>query len=62
MEGAVLAGKLAAEVVADRAAGQPNAVPSKGIEASIIKKASTFTAKDPLGARVNRITSLPSRC
>lgn len=48
MEGAVLGGKLAAEVIADKAAG----IPTKGlkiVQESVIKKTSTLKAKDPVG-------------
>ncbi|CAE7359131.1 PDS [Symbiodinium natans] len=50
MEGAVLAGKLAAEVVACKAAG----VPTKGlkeIDASILAKKDDFVPKDPMGVK-----------
>jgi len=49
MEGAVLSGKLAAQVVADRALGNAPAVPPKPIEASVIAKAKAATPKAPLG-------------
>lgn len=49
MEGAVLAGKLAAEVVAERAAGLPYSKPIKEIPADILKKASSAQPKDPNG-------------
>ncbi len=49
MEGAVLAGKLAAEVVAERAAGLPYSKPVKEIPADILKKASAAQPKDPNG-------------
>ena len=47
MEGAVLAGKLAAEVVAEKAAGISPTKADKAIEKSISEK--TYTAKAPLG-------------
>ena len=48
MEGAVLAGKLAAEVVAERAAGV--AVDrSKAIQASIVARAAAHVPKEPVG-------------
>jgi 15-cis-phytoene desaturase len=49
MEGAVLAGKLAAEVVSERAAGVPHSRPDKPIEQSIIDRAAKFVPKDPPG-------------
>ena len=48
MEGAVLAGKLAAEVVAERAAGV-KVDRSKAIQESIVKKAAAHVAKEPVG-------------
>uniref|UniRef100_A0A7S2UKN1 Amine oxidase n=2 Tax=Attheya septentrionalis TaxID=420275 RepID=A0A7S2UKN1_9STRA len=50
MEGAVLGGKLAAEVVANRAIGNPDA-PIKEIQEHIIEKAATHVAKEPLGVK-----------
>ena len=48
MEGAVLAGKLAAEVVSDRAAGlEPK--PEKAIQPHIVDSAARATPKDPVG-------------
>jgi 15-cis-phytoene desaturase len=49
MEGAVLAGKLAAEVVSERAAGVPHSRPDKPVEQSIIDRAAKFVPKDPPG-------------
>jgi 15-cis-phytoene desaturase len=50
MEGAVLGGKLAAEVVANRAIGNPDK-PIKDIQEHIIEKAATHVAKEPLGVK-----------
>lgn len=50
MEGAVLGGKLAAEVVANRAKGNANK-PIKEIQQSIIDAASTHVAKEPAGVK-----------
>merc|ERR1719353_1117982 len=51
MEGAILGGKLAAEVVADKAVyGAPTAG-MKPIEPSVIQAAKAHEAKDPLGCR-----------
>mmetsp|Transcript_15341 Transcript_15341/g.46135 ORF Transcript_15341/g.46135 Transcript_15341/m.46135 type:complete len:162 (+) Transcript_15341:1762-2247(+) len=50
MEGAILAGKLAAEVISDRAAGQP----TKGIKPvmdDVIAKCKTFEPKEPAGLK-----------
>uniref|UniRef100_A0A7S0LUK6 Amine oxidase n=1 Tax=Coccolithus braarudii TaxID=221442 RepID=A0A7S0LUK6_9EUKA len=50
MEGAVLAGKLAAEVVSDRAAGKP----TKGlkvVQPDIVAKAAAYEAKEPAGVK-----------
>ena len=49
MEGAVLSGKLAAEVVADRALGNAPAAPKKPIEAGVLAKAKSAKPKAPLG-------------
>mmetsp|Transcript_9261 Transcript_9261/g.12803 ORF Transcript_9261/g.12803 Transcript_9261/m.12803 type:complete len:603 (+) Transcript_9261:548-2356(+) len=49
MEGAVLAGKLAAEVVCERVAGVPYSAEVKEIQASVVAKASTASPKDPVG-------------
>ena len=49
MEGAVLAGKLAAEVVSERAAGVPHSRPDKPVEQSIIDRAAKFVPKAPPG-------------
>mmetsp|Transcript_25809 Transcript_25809/g.37022 ORF Transcript_25809/g.37022 Transcript_25809/m.37022 type:complete len:590 (+) Transcript_25809:1104-2873(+) len=48
MEGAVLAGKLAAEVVCERVAGVPYSAEVKEIQASVVAKASTASPKDPV--------------
>lgn len=48
MEGAVLGGKLAAEVVANRALGNSEK-PIKDIQQHIIDSASDFVAKEPIG-------------
>ena len=45
----VLAGKLAAEVVSERAANLPYSGTVKEIEPSIIEKASKAQPKDPVG-------------
>lgn len=50
MEGAVLAGKLAAEVVSDRAAGH-DAKPLKEIHSSVMTKSSTWREKEPSGVK-----------
>jgi len=50
MEGAVLGGKLAAEVVCDRAAGRPTKGLKK-IEPHVVESASTHQAKDPAGVK-----------
>eukprot|EP00978_Attheya_sp_CCMP212_P043912 scaffold294920_cov59-Attheya_sp.AAC.2 len=50
MEGAVLGGKLAAEVVANRAIGNPDKA-IKEIQEHIIEKAATHVAKEPLGVK-----------
>jgi len=50
MEGAVLAGKLAAEVVVDRAAGIAG-VPDKAIQESVVERASKAVPKDPVGVK-----------
>ena len=49
MEGAVLGGKLAAEVVAERAAGVTYSNCLKDIQASVLEKASTSVPRDPTG-------------
>ena len=49
MEGAILAGKLAAEVVSERAVGVESEKPLKKIHDSILEKKSTWTEKDPVG-------------
>jgi len=50
MEGATLAGKLAAEVVANRAKGNADK-PIKEIQQHIIASASSYEAKDPVGVK-----------
>lgn len=49
MEGAVLAGKLAAEIIVDRVAGKPMSVEIKEIQPDVIARAASYTPKDPLG-------------
>ena len=53
MEGAVLAGKLAAEVVAERAAGVPYSKTDKPIEQSVLDRAAKAAPKDPVGVLGN---------
>ena len=50
MEGATLAGKLAAEVVANRALGNENK-PIKEIQPNIVAAAEAHEAKEPLGVK-----------
>jgi len=50
MEGAVLGGKLAAEVVSRRAKGMPD-FEIKEIQPDIIETAATHVAKDPAGVK-----------
>jgi 15-cis-phytoene desaturase len=50
MEGAVLGGKLAAEVVSNRALGNANK-PIKDIQQHIVDAASSHVAKEPLGVK-----------
>lgn len=50
MEGAVLGGKLAAEVVANRALGNAD-MPIKEIQQHIVDAAATFEAKEPIGIK-----------
>lgn len=50
MEGAVLGGKLAAEVVANRAIGNADK-PIKEIQQHIVNTAATFEAKEPIGVK-----------
>mmetsp|Transcript_14460 Transcript_14460/g.30555 ORF Transcript_14460/g.30555 Transcript_14460/m.30555 type:complete len:624 (+) Transcript_14460:23-1894(+) len=50
MEGAVLAGKLAAEVIADRAVGNPTKG-VKPVQESIVEAAAAYTPKDPPGVK-----------
>lgn len=47
----MLGGKLAAEVVSERAAGVVSTKPLKVIQEHIIEKSKTFVAKDPLGVK-----------
>lgn len=49
MEGAVLAGKLAAEVVCERSAGVPYSGEVKEIQASVVARANAAVPKDPVG-------------
>jgi len=49
MEGAVLGGKLAAEVVCDRAAGIASTKEEKPIQASVYRKAANAVPKEPSG-------------
>ena len=49
MEGAVLGGKLAAEVVCDRAAGVQPSKEDKPIHSSILEKAASWKERDPSG-------------
>jgi 15-cis-phytoene desaturase len=50
MEGATLAGKLAAEVIASRALGNPDK-PVKEIQQHIVDSAARFVPKDPVGIK-----------
>lgn len=50
MEGAVLGGKLAAEVVARRAKGMPE-FQIKDIQPDVVEAAATYEAKDPMGVK-----------
>ena len=50
MEGATLAGKLAAEVIANRAIGNPDK-PIKEIQQHVIDAAGEYAAKDPVGIK-----------
>jgi len=50
MEGAVLGGKLAAEVVENRALGNAHK-PVKAIQQHVIDAANNFKAKEPLGVK-----------
>lgn len=50
MEGATLAGKLAAEVIANRAIGNPDK-PVKEIQQHIIEAAKNHTPKEPVGIK-----------
>ena len=51
MEGAVLGGKLAAEVVARRAKGLEQAEPPKEIQPHIVEAAKSYQPKDPPGVK-----------
>lgn len=51
MEGALLGGKLAADVVASRAAGVESVVQDKEVMPDIIEKAKKYTPKDPVGVK-----------
>lgn len=50
MEGAVLGGKLAAEVVANRAKGNPDK-PIKEIQSEIINAAQAYEPRKPVGVK-----------
>lgn len=50
MEGATLSGKLAAEVIANRAKGNADK-PIKEIQQHVIDAASSYEAKDPVGVK-----------
>mmetsp|Transcript_53663 Transcript_53663/g.123422 ORF Transcript_53663/g.123422 Transcript_53663/m.123422 type:complete len:101 (-) Transcript_53663:302-604(-) len=50
MEGAVLAGKLAAEVVSDRASGNPTKG-LKEVQPDVVAAAETFVPKEPPGVK-----------
>ncbi len=50
MEGAVLGGKLAAEVVARRSLGMPEK-PVKEVQAHILESSKSYVAKDPPGVK-----------
>jgi 15-cis-phytoene desaturase len=50
MEGATLAGKLAAEVVANRALGNVDK-PIKDIQQHIVDAAASYVPKDPVGVK-----------
>mmetsp|Transcript_14982 Transcript_14982/g.32956 ORF Transcript_14982/g.32956 Transcript_14982/m.32956 type:complete len:662 (+) Transcript_14982:50-2035(+) len=52
MEGAVLGGKLAAEVVCDRTAGRPTKG-LKAVEPRIIEEAAKYVPKEPVGVQGN---------
>ena len=45
----MLAGKLAAQVVADRATGNAPAVPAKAVRPEIASAAAAHVARDPIG-------------
>jgi len=50
MEGATLAGKLAAEVIANRAKGNPDK-PVKDIQQHVVDAAASYVPKDPVGVK-----------
>jgi 15-cis-phytoene desaturase len=50
MEGAVLGGKLAAEVIANRAKGNPDQ-PIKEIQEDIVESAKTYEPRKPWGVK-----------
>jgi 15-cis-phytoene desaturase len=50
MEGAVLGGKLAAEVICNRALGNPDAA-IKAIPQHIVDAASSYPSREPLGVK-----------
>lgn len=47
----VLGGKLAAEVVAERAAGIETEIPIKEVQTSVLAKQMQWMAKDPVGVK-----------
>jgi 15-cis-phytoene desaturase len=49
----VLAGKLAAEVVVDKAAGVVSTTETKAIHESVLAKQKNWVAKDPVGVKGN---------
>ena len=49
MEGAVLGGKLAAEVISERAAGMTSSKPEKEIHSTVLAKKGSWKEKDPSG-------------
>jgi len=51
MEGAVLGGKLAAEVVAERAAGVPYSKAVKDIQPEVYARAAKATPREPVGVK-----------
>lgn len=51
MEGAVLAGKLAAQVVSERAAGVPYSATAKEVRPEIVQRAAAAKPKKPVGVK-----------